>query len=136
MVRVGVATAGLMALSACMSKDKTGPVASVAPPKIVVPPQPMPPMGASPNLVVPALLPNGVRQTVNASASPVQKLWNLRSAYNVAALNCQQPQHAPILANYKTFLTEHVKTLAATNRKVDSEFKSRYGASFVRSREA
>lgn len=135
MFRVGVATTGLLALAACGAKDAP-PVVAVAPPKIVVPPQPMPPMGASPNLVVPAMTPTGVRQTINTGASQTQVLWNLRSAYNVAALNCQQPQHAPILANYKTFLTAHAKTLTAANRKVDQEFKTRYGASFIRPREA
>lgn len=134
-VRAGVAATSILALAACGAKD-TRPVVAVAPPKIVVPPKPMPPMGASPNLIVPAMTPNGARQTINTGASPVQVLWNLRSAYNVAALNCQQPQHAPILANYKTFLIANAKALTAVNRKVDQEFKTRYGTSFIRPREA
>jgi len=126
--------AALAMLSAC--GPKTAPVASAPPPRITVPPQPMPPMGASPNLQVPAMGLNRVRQTVNASISPTQATWNLRSAYNVAALNCQSAKHAAILPNYRAFLLAHAKTLTALNKKVDQEFKARYGTTFVRSREA
>jgi len=129
------ATACLAALSACGPKT-AGPVASAPPPRITVPPQPMPPMGASPNLQVPAMSATRVRQTVNATISPAQTTWNLRSAYNVAALNCQSPKHAAILPNYRAFLLAHAKALTALNKKVDQEFKTRYGAGFVRPREA
>jgi hypothetical protein len=54
----------------------------------MVPPQPTPPGGASPNLTVPPLDVMGVRRTVNYGISAAQTTWNLRSAYNVAALNC------------------------------------------------
>lgn len=63
-------------------------------------------------------------------------LWNLRSALNVAALNCSDPKHAEILPRYKLFLKNYNATLAATNRKVDAEFKARYGAKFTAPREA
>lgn len=123
----------LLTLSACASK----PAPPVAPPPVVViPPQPQPPRGASPNLVVPPVDATGVRQTINVGASQAQTIWNLRAAYNVAALNCLQPQHAAILDGYKAFLKAHTKTLNAANKSVDREFKERHGASFIRPREA
>jgi hypothetical protein len=63
-------------------------------------------------------------------------VWNLRSAFNVAALNCSDPKHAEILPRYKAFLKNYTATLMAANRKVDAEFKARYGAKFTAPREA
>jgi hypothetical protein len=129
------ATVCLAALSAC--GPKTAPAVSTPPSaRITFPPQPAPPMGASPNLRVPAMGGDRVRQTVNASITPAQTTWNFRSAYNVAALNCQSPKHAAILVNYRAFLLAQAKTLTAVNKKVDQEFKTRHGASFIRPREA
>lgn len=106
------------------------------PPVVVIPPRPMPPLGASPNMVVPALAVDGSRRTVNTGISSAQALWNLRSAYNVAALNCIGPQYEPILSGYKDFLKRHGKTLTSTNKALDKEFKTRFGAKSVREREA
>ena len=93
-------------------------------------------MGASPNFVVPPVDATGVRQTINVGISPAQKTWNLRSAYNVAALNCQRPEHAQIVVNYRSFLKSHARKLTSVNKIVDGEFRSRYGAGFIRPREA
>ena len=105
-------------------------------PYIPPPPKPMPPAGASDNLTIPPLDANGLRQSVNRNISPTQMLWNLRSAFNVAALNCTDPKHAEILPRYRAFLKNYTATLAATNRQVDAEFKARYGAKFTAPREA
>jgi hypothetical protein len=85
---------------------------------------------------VPSLDALGVRRTVNYQISPEQITWNLRSAYNVAALNCLEPKHAQIVVNYRAFLRAQEKKLTAVNKALDQEFKVRDGATFVRSREA
>jgi hypothetical protein len=103
---------------------------------VVVPPQPQPPNGASPNLVAPPVDALGVRHTINTGISPAQTTWNLRSAYNVAALNCLDPKYAQIVVNYRTFLKTHAKKLAAVNTEVDQEFKAKFGARFIAPREA
>jgi len=95
----------------------------------------MPPNGAASTLQVPALDQNGLRVSVNRNITSAQALWNLRSAYNVAALNCSAPKHADILPRYRVFLTVNAKALTATNKAVDAEFKSRYGSRFVGPRE-
>jgi hypothetical protein len=126
------------ALAACGGgKGEDRPRVSSGPPPqpIQIPPQPGPPMGASNNLVVPPLGPDGVRRTVNAGISPPQALWNLRSAYNVAALNCRDEKYAPILTGYRSFLTSNAKTLTAANKKLEAEFKTRYGTGFARIRD-
>ena len=128
----GVAALAI-ALAACAAKQ---PVAYVPPPQVVIPPQPRPPLGAPANLVVPPLDSLGVRHTINFGITPAQTVWNLRSAYNVAALNCQRPEHAAILEGYKTFLKANAKRLTAINREVDKDFNTAKGKSFVRAREA
>ncbi|WP_039337322.1 hypothetical protein, partial [Novosphingobium subterraneum] len=107
------------------------------PPKVVViPPKPKAPNGASDNIAVPPADANGLRQSLNRNISSAQMVWNLRSAYNVAALNCNAPVHADILPRYKAFLTTHNKVLNAINKRLDVEFKAKYGAKFIAPREA
>lgn len=117
----------VMGLSGC-GPQKVAVAPPPPPAAIVIPPRPMPPMGAQANMMIPVLAANGARVTVNSGISQAQALWNLRSAYNVAALNCMGPDHGPILAGYKVFLVRHAKALAATNKAVDKEFAKRYGA--------
>lgn len=133
--------AGLLVLaSAVDAKPKKAPPPPPPPPPppvvVYIPPRPTPPLGASPLSVIPPLGLNGLRQTINTGVSPIQAVWNLRSAYNVAALNCQRPEHAEILSGYKLFLKQNKLGLAKANRGVDAEFRKRSGAAFVRPREA
>lgn len=128
-----VPLAVLAALTGCASKP--GPVVA-PPPQVVIPPQPRPPVGAPPNLAVPPADAFGIRHTINTGISPVQTVWNLRSAYNVAALNCLKPQHAAILQGYTSFLKAHARRLRAVNGEMDKEFRAKNGAGYVRAREA
>lgn len=130
-------TALAIGLAACAPKPAPPPPPPPPPPKVVViPPRPQAPNGASENLAFPPADANGLRYSLNRNISPAQMVWNLRSAYNVAALNCAAPQHAGILPLYKAFLTSHTKALAAANRAVDAEFKARHGQKFIAPREA
>jgi hypothetical protein len=86
--------------------------------------------------MVPAMGVDGVRRTVNSGISSAQAVWNLRSALNVAALNCLDPQYAPILEGYKALLKNQSKPLAAANKALDKEFKERFGSKmYIRERE-
>lgn len=78
---------------------------------------------------------SGLRESVNRNISSAQMMWNLRSAYNVAALNCTGPRHTEILPLYKGFLKTHAKALTTANKTVDSEFKAKFGPRFVAPRE-
>lgn len=134
-----VAVLGATLLAGCGGKKPVAvvlPPPRVAPPVVVIPPRPYPPIGAPANMVIPALGPDGVRDTVNAHLSANQALWNFRSAYNVAALNCLRPEHGEIVVGYRAFLKKHAKGLLAANKGVDTEFRAKHGAGFVRPREA
>ncbi len=136
-ILVGGVTVLIGALAACGPKSTPPPPPPPPPlPVAYIPPRPQPPLGAAPTATVPPLGPDGVRQTINAHVTPPQAVWNLRSAFNVAALDCQRPEHGDILAAYKLFLKNHKNSLVAANKGVDSDFRNRYGAAFVRPREA
>ncbi|WP_338466431.1 hypothetical protein RXV95_12840 [Novosphingobium sp. ZN18A2] len=130
------ATGLAMALASCATPPPPPPP---PPPKVAtvvrIPPRPMPPDGASATLSVPPTGADGLRVSVNRNISPAQKLWNLRSAYNVGALNCTAAKFAPILANYKDFLKDNNRVLSKTNRELDSEFRKQYRGSYIRARE-
>ncbi|MCW1402412.1 hypothetical protein OKA06_08775 [Novosphingobium sp. MW5] len=137
---VQVAVIASLVISGCAEAKKKKPEPLPPPPPpapkmVVVAWKPIPPEWAAPNTQVPPLLPDGLRQSVNRNISPSQTTWNLRSGYNVAALNCLDPKHAEILVNYRTFLKTHAKTLKAVNAKVDAEWRAKYGAGFIKVRE-
>lgn len=136
---VQLAVIASLAISGCAEAKKKKPEPLPPPPPapkmVVVAWKPIPPEWAAPNTQVPPLLPDGLRQSVNRNISPSQITWNLRSGYNVAALNCLNPKHAEILVNYRAFLKAHAKTLKAVNAKVDAEWRAKYGAGFIKPRE-
>jgi len=138
-IAIGCVAAMVLVAGAADAKPKKAPPPPPPPPPapvyITVAWKPIPPEWASPNLNYPPLGPDGVRLSVNRGISPAQTLWNLRSAYNVAALNCRAAEHAEIVVNYRTFLKTHAKTLKATNAKVDAEFRAKHGAGYVKHRE-
>jgi hypothetical protein len=102
---------------------------------VIVPARPTPPNGASANIRVPPLAATGLRESVNRNITPAQMVWNLRSAYNVAALNCSSPRHAELLPLYRTFLKSQAKGLDKANHMVDQEFKAKFGGQFIAPRE-
>ncbi|WP_374411002.1 hypothetical protein [Novosphingobium colocasiae] len=115
------AALGTMALLAGCA---TPPPPPPPPPVVVIPPLPQPPLGAPDTLTIPPVDANGQRHTVNTGISSTQTIWNLRSAYNVAALNCLKPEQAPILAGYKRFLTIYDKALDNANLEIDRSFQT------------
>ncbi|RNJ62640.1 MAG: hypothetical protein EDM03_11255 [Porphyrobacter sp. IPPAS B-1204] len=70
--------------------------------------------------------PDGRRVTVNSNLSDDQLVWNLRSAWNVAALNCLAPEYEPILEGYRAFLTTNAKSLKAVNDRLEKSYTSRF----------
>lgn len=124
------AVVGIATLSGCTPPPPPAPPPPPPPVVQAFPARPVAPGFAQENLVVPAVNALGVRQTVNTGLTAAQTVWNLRSAYNVAALNCQDPAHASMAANYGAFLKSHARELSATNRALDSEFRQKYGPGF------
>lgn len=117
---------GLVAalLAGCAPKP---PVAvRPGPPVVVIPPMPVPPVGAPLDLTIPPLDASGNRHTINSGIATAQAVWNLRSAYNVAALTCLEAQYAPILDGYKRFLKVYAKHLDHANKQVDASFRTQH----------
>jgi hypothetical protein len=74
----------------------------------------------------PARGPDGRRITINSNLTNDQLVWNLRSAWNVAALNCLAPEYEPILLGYRDFLTRNVKALKAVNDRLEKTYAGSY----------
>jgi len=129
-VAVAAMVAAVAACTTAPPPPPPPPPPAPPPVAVVIPPRPTPPHGAIGTMIVPPIGADGVRQTVNAHLTPAQMTWNLRSALNVAALNCLEAEHAGILSNYKVFLTTHAGGLAATNKTVAGEFRKKFGASY------
>ena len=129
----------LLLSSGLEAKHKKPPPPPPPPPPpiiVYIPPRPTPPLGASPLFKVPPMGLDGARQTINTQIAPLQAVWNLRSAYNVAALDCLRPEHAEILVGYKRFLKIYKVGLLKANRAVDADYRKRFGTAFIRPREA
>lgn len=103
---------------------------------MIIPPRPTPPSGATANVIVPAVGVDGVRHTIVVDTVAAQRVWNFRSAWNVAALNCTAPEYADINAGYRLFLKKHARALTIANRSVDTLFRQKYGKGFVGQRES
>lgn len=139
---LGAAALSLLAASSAIDAKSKMPAATPpAPPPppvtkwVWVPYKPSPPDHAPATLLPPPLGADGIRTSVNRGISPAQVTWNLRSGYNVAALNCNNPKHAQIVVNYRAFLKTHARALRSANQRVDAEWRSRYGGAFIRNRE-
>lgn len=133
--------AGLLALAGCAKPPPPAPPPPPPPPPPVVhvepiPYRPLPPGGASYAMYIPPVGPNGVRATVNTGLDGNETVWHLRSAWNVAALNCLGPQYQPILDGYKVFLKQYKSGLTAANAAIDKKFQSANGAGATKARQA
>ena len=125
-----VATASAL-LAACATPAPPPPPPPPPPPVRVVeavPYRPLPPGGAHYVMTIPARGPDGRRITVNSGLTDDQLVWNLRSAWNVAALNCLAPEYEPILQGYRAFLDRNVKPLKAVNDRIEKSYTSRFRA--------
>jgi hypothetical protein len=114
----------LAALAGCAKPPPPPP--PPPPPVVVIPPMPSPPMGAPAQMTIPPVAADGSRHTVNYGISTSQAVWNFRSGYNVAALNCIEPEYAPILEGYKRFLVTYDKSLDAASKEIDRSFQSQH----------
>ena len=137
MALAGAISLAILASSAAEARKRPPPPPPAPPPApvAVIPYRPQPPNGASPNFIPPMRAADGLYPSVNRKISPSQIVWNLRSGFNVAALNCSRTEFPAIIDGYRAFLRIHARGLTAANRSVDAEFRAKYGARFVAPRE-
>jgi hypothetical protein len=129
--RMGVAAlaAGTALVAACTTPASAPPPPAPRPQAQaaeVVPYRPLPPAGASYVMKIPPRGPDGKRITVNSNLTDDRLVWHLRSAWNVAALNCLAPEYDPILQGYRAFLSNNVRSLKAVNDRIEKTYQSRF----------
>lgn len=132
------ATVSLTTLISACGGAKPAPVVSAPPPPPVAaapPRMPTPPSNAVMAMTVPALRADGLRDTPMRDIDDNEKLWYFRAAFNVAALNCQNPQHFRIADDYNLFLKTHKRELDRINKVVEEKYRKRYGAGYARIRD-
>ncbi|MES2096059.1 MAG: hypothetical protein V4459_04815 [Pseudomonadota bacterium] len=66
---------------------------------------------------------------------PLEALWHLRAALNVAALGCRDADEAITVASYNTLIRNAAPTLTAANDAVSARYKAQYGANWESARE-
>lgn len=107
---------------------KAPEIATVAPPApapVARAPMPRPPMRAATNLNIPAPDANGRYPTPNQNLSEAGHLWHLRSALNVAVLQCAKAGD-PAETQYNAFLTRHRTRLSAAYATLEREYRGRH----------
>lgn len=126
-LRLIVAAGSVAVLAACQQVAPPPP-----PPAPVVQPQytpraPTTPFGASTTTIVPTLRADGLRQTINRDLGPLETLWHVRAALNVAALSCTAPQYGRLIDDYNAFITNNKSHLRKTNNAVIQKFRREVG---------
>ncbi len=139
---VAVAT-GLALLAGCATTPPPPPPPPPpAPPPVavqeVIPYRPLPPGGAPYAMEIPPRDANGLRLTVNSNLDQVETLWNFRSGWNVAALNCTDAEDARVIDGYSAFLRTFQRQLGAANTELDRRTRRQHNSNSaaIRAREA
>lgn len=115
--------AALTVLAGCSRSPK--PEVAVAPPAVAVPgpmPKPRPPANAAANLTIPPVTPDGGYATVNRDLSVDATIWHLRSALNVAALQCD-PANTVIADRYNAMLKGNAARFARAHKVLEAEYR-------------
>ena len=123
-------------VAACAPKPVPVVVAPPPPPPvIVIPTMPTPPLYAATNYITPAMGIDGRRITPNSGIDEMESVWHMRSALNVAALNCVTAEHLQLTENYNQFLDIHKKQLNDVNKAVEAKFRRETGSDYRRIRD-
>ncbi|MEP9400350.1 hypothetical protein [Sphingomonas sp. VNH70] len=114
---------GVALLGGCSRKlPEVAAVPQPGPPPVVARPMPKPPQGAAANLTIPAAMPDGGYATPNRALSTDATLWHLRSALNVAALQCDVADPNGV-AQYNRLIKVHAARLAAAHHALEAEYR-------------
>ncbi|GAB5489548.1 MAG: hypothetical protein Pars2KO_31180 [Parasphingorhabdus sp.] len=119
LVAAGVAAA---VLAACQPAPVAPAPAPVVQPQYT-PRAPTPPFRASATTIVPPLRADGLRQTINRDLGPLETLWHVRSALNVAALSCTGPLYARLVDDYNAFIKNNSSSLRRANNAIKAKFR-------------
>jgi hypothetical protein len=79
---------------------------------------------------VPTLRADGLRQTINRDLGPLETLWHVRAALNVAALSCTSPQYSRLVDDYNLFIKKNASVLRSANNAIISKFRRDAGRGY------
>lgn len=128
-LRLLLAAGGLALLAACQTAPPPPPPAPVVQPQYT-PRAPTPPFGASSLSVVPPLRADGLRDTINRDLGPLETLWHVRAAMNVAALSCTGPLYARLVDDYNAFINNNSASLRNANNAIIRKYQRDIGAGY------
>lgn len=113
-----------LAIAGCARKPEPAPPPPPAPVPAPTPaPMPTPPAGAATGLNTPTALPDGSYPTPNRALSSAASVWHLRSALNVAALQCNVSDPT-IVANYNVLIKTQAKSLNAAHKTLSAQYRT------------
>ncbi len=121
-IQLVVISLAVTVLAACQTAPAPPPAAPVIQPQYT-PRAPTPPFRASATTIVPPLRADGLRQTINRDIGPLQTLWHVRSALNVAALSCTGPLYNRITDDYNAFIKNNSSSLRRANNAIKAKFR-------------
>lgn len=127
-LRAFLVIATLAALAACQAPPPAPP--PPAPPIVYAPRAPLPPFNASSSSYIPPVRPDGLRQTINRDIGPLETLWHLRAALNVAALSCPANLYPTMVDDYNNFIGTNAKVLTNANNAIIRKFQRDIGAGY------
>lgn len=120
-LRVLAATVAVSVLAACQPVAAPPASAPVVQPQYT-PRAPTTPFRASATTVVPQMRADGLRQTINRDLGPLETLWHVRSALNVAALSCTGPLYERLVDDYNAFIKNNSSSLRRANNAIKAKF--------------
>ena len=80
--------------------------------------------------IVPMLRTDGLRDTINRDLGPLETLWHVRAALNVAALSCTGPLYERLVGDYNAFITNNSASLSNANSAIIRKFQREIGADY------
>jgi len=128
-LRLLLVAGGLATLAACQTAPPPPPPAPVVQQQYT-PRAPTPPFGASTLTIVPMLRADGLRETINRDIGPLETLWHVRAALNVAALSCTDPLYERLVDDYNAFISNNSASLSNANNAIIRKFQRETGAGY------
>jgi hypothetical protein len=131
-----ICSIGALALvSACGTRQPVT-TASAPPPKAADRTQPpYPPRGAPAGFKVPPKGVDGRYVTPNSNIGPLESLFSVRGAFNVAALGCTSLSGAAVRDDYNALLKKHKSLLNRANSAIDAKYRREHGSAGLRVRD-
>lgn len=85
--------------------------------------------------VMPASAQSFQPAVVSTSLPPMEALWHVRVALNVAALGCRDADETTTVAEYNQLIRSQAALLGAANDAISAHYKAQYGAAWENARE-